>query len=114
MSQSEWFTSYLEYASLKDMLKVILYSSQSMFAIVPMLHHIFQNNQDILFIQTGMMGGIVVHYVVQESGKAVDKRFIQLNRLTGEYVLVDNIGADAQSLYVPILELKKSTLHFPE
>lgn len=113
MSQSEWFTSYLEYISLKDMLKVILYSSQSMFAIVPMLHHIVHNNRDILFIQTGMVGGVVVHYVVQD-GKQVDKKFIQLNRLTGEYTLLDNIGTDAQSLYIPILELKKSTLHFPE
>jgi hypothetical protein len=113
MSQAEWFTSYLEYASLKDMLKVILYSSQSMFAIVPMLYHIVHNSRDILFIQTGMIGGVVVHYIIQESME-LDKKFIQLNRLTGEFNLVDGLGTDAQSLYIPILELKKSSLHFPE
>jgi hypothetical protein len=113
MSQSEWFTSYLEYESLKDMLKVILYSSQSMFAIVPLLHHIVHNNRSILFIQTGMIGGVVVHYVIQD-GEQKDKKFIQLNRLSGEFTPTDHIGTDAQSLYIPILELKKSTLHFPE
>lgn len=95
------------------MLKVILYSSQSMFAIVPMLHHIVHNNRSILFIQTGMIGGVVVHYVMQDHQEA-DKKFIQLNRLSGEYTPTDNIGADAQSLYIPILELRKSTLHFPD
>ena len=30
MSQSEWFTTYLEYENLKDMLNVMLYASQSL------------------------------------------------------------------------------------
>jgi hypothetical protein len=113
MSQAEWFTSYFEYASLKDMLKVILYSSQSMFAIVPMLYHIVHNNRNILFIPTGMVGGVVVHYLIQDSMEP-DKKFIELNRLSGEFAMVNSIGSDAQSLYVPILELKRSSLHFPE
>jgi hypothetical protein len=33
--------------------------------------------------------------------------------LTGEFTLVDNIGTDTQSLYVPILELEKCTFTFP-
>lgn len=43
---------------------------QSMFAVVPMLHHILQSNRDILFIQMGIMGRIVVHYVIQERAAA--------------------------------------------
>jgi hypothetical protein len=112
MSQSEWFTSYLEYESLKDMLKVILYSSQSTFAFVPMLYHIKDNERQIMFIQTGMVGGVLVHYIVQDAKP--EKNFIKLNRLSGDFTFEDNIGADAQSLYIPILELKRSTLHFPE
>jgi hypothetical protein len=114
MSQSEWFTSYLEYLTLEDMLKVILYTSQSMFAVVPMLHHITYNNKQILFIQTGIVGGVVVHYITQEAKP--EKKFIKLNKLSGEFAFVDNIkeGSDPQAIYVPILELKKSTLHFPD
>jgi hypothetical protein len=35
MSQSEWFTTYLEYENLKDMLSAILYTSQSFMSITP-------------------------------------------------------------------------------
>jgi hypothetical protein len=110
MSQSEWFTSYLKYKTLEDMLKVILFSAQSPFGFTPMLYHINYNNQQILFIQTGMVGGVIIHYIV-ESYKPV-KKFIQLKRLTGEFSFVDSIGTDAQSLYVPILELEVSTFRF--
>jgi hypothetical protein len=110
MSQSEWFTSYLKYKTLEDMLKVILFSAQSPFGFIPMLYHINYNNQQILFIQTGMVGGVIIHYIV-ESNKPV-KKFIQLKRLTGEFSFVDSIGTDAQSLYIPILELEMSTFRF--
>jgi len=114
MSQSEWFTSYLEYATLKDMLKVILYSSQSMFASIPMLYHINYSNKEILFIQTGIVGGIVVHYIVQETRPS--KKFVKLNKLSGDFAFIENIkdDEDPHAIYVPILELRKSTLHFPD
>jgi hypothetical protein len=101
MSQSEWFTSYLKYKTLEDMLKVILFSAQSPFGFTPMLYHINYNNQQVLFIQTGMVGGVIIHYIIG-SDKPV-KKFIQLKRLTGEFSFVDSIGTDAQSLYIPIL-----------
>jgi hypothetical protein len=110
MSQSEWFTSYLKYKTLEDMLKVILFSAQSPFGFTPMLYHINYNNQQVLFIQTGMVGGVIIHYIT-ESDKPV-KKFIQLRRLTGEFSFVDSIGTDAQSLYIPILELEMSTFRF--
>jgi len=114
MSQSEWFTSYLEYATLEDMLKVILYSSQSMFTSVPMLYHISYFGKEILFIQTGIVGGIVVHYIIQEAKP--DKKFVKLDKLSGNFAFVDSIkdGVDAHAIYIPILELKRSTLHFPD
>ena len=102
---------YLKYQNLEDMLKVIIYSAQSMLGVIPMLYHINHNGRDVLFIQTGAVGGITVHYVVQSNKPA--KKFIQLKRLSGEYAFIDGIGTDAQSLYVPILQLEKSTLSFP-
>jgi len=102
---------YLKYRNLEDMLKVIIYSAQSMLGVIPMLYYINFNNIHVLFIQTGTIGGVTVHYVV-ESQKP-NKKFIQLKRLSGEFILVDSIGTDAQSLYVPILGLEKSTLVFP-
>jgi len=102
---------YLKYQNLQDMLKVIIYSAQSMLGVVPMLYHINHDGRQVLFLQTGAVGGVTVHYVVQNEKPA--KKFIQLKRLSGEYIFIDNIGADAQSLYVPILKLEKSTLAFP-
>jgi hypothetical protein len=101
---------YLKYRTLEDMLKVIIYSAQSMIGSIPMLYHILYNGQNILFIQTGSIGTTTVHYITQEQRPS--KKFIQLKRLSGEYSFIDSIGTDAQSLYVPILELDKCTLEF--
>ena len=102
---------YLKYKSLEDMLKVIVYSSQSALGLTPMLYHLQHNSREILFIQTGAVGTSTVHYVVQTSKP--EKKFIELKRLTGEFVYVDTLGTDTLSLYVPILELEKVSYTFP-
>lgn len=111
MSQTEWFTTYLEYETLKDMLKVILYTSQSFMSITPLLYYINYQDKNILFIHTGIVGGVVTHYHVL--GEKLIKKFIELNKLTGEFELVENIGSNVQSIYIPIVALTKSTLKFP-
>jgi len=102
---------YLKYKSLEDMLKVIVYSSQSALGLTPMLYHLQHDNREILFIQTGAVGTSIVHYVIQSSKPK--KKFIELKRLTGDFVYVDSLGTDTLSLYVPILELEKVTFTFP-
>lgn len=109
MQQAE--ITYLKYQNLEDMLKVIIYSAQSMLGVVPMLYYINHAGKHVLFIQTGAVGGATVHYVVEKEKPA--KKFIQLKRLSGEFTYIDTIGSDAQSLYVPVLILEKSTLSFP-
>ena len=112
MSKSEKsFTIYLKYKTLEDMLKVILFSSQSALGLTPMLYHINYKNQQILFIQTGAVGSTIVHYIIQNAKP--NKKFIELKRLTGEFDFVDKIGTDTQSLYIPLLELEESTFRFP-
>lgn len=111
MSQTEWFTTYLEYETLKDMLKVILYTSQSFMSITPLLYYINYQDKNILFIHTGIVGGVVTHYHIL--GEKPTKKFIELNKLTGEFELVENIGSNVQSIYIPIVALTKSTLKFP-
>jgi hypothetical protein len=111
MSQSEWFTTYLEYESLKDMLKVILYTSQSFMSITPLLYYISYQNKDILFIHTGIVGGVVAHYhIIKEKP---NRKFIELNKLTGEFEYTEIIGSNTHSIYVPVINLTKSTLRFP-
>lgn len=103
--------TYLKYRDYDDLLKVILYSSQSMLGAIPLLYHVVHNSQNIIFIQTGTIGGIVIHYLsVPDRPK---KKFIELKRLTGDYTFVEKIGSDSMSLYIPVLELEKSTLGFP-
>ena len=91
MSQGEWFTTYLQYENLKEMLNVILYTSQSFMTITPLLYHITYNNKEILFIHTGIVGGVVAHYHVLE-GKPATK-FVELNKITSDYKFVERVVA---------------------
>lgn len=113
MSQKneEQFTTYLKYRTLKDMLKVILFAAQSPIGIIPLLYQIKYNNQQIMFLHTGAVGGMVIHYIVQNEKPS--KKFIELKRLSDQFSFVDEVGGDTQSLYIPILELENSTLKFP-
>jgi hypothetical protein len=101
----------MKYKTYDDLLKVILYSSQSVLGVVPLLYHINFSNQDVVFLQTGAVGGLVVHYLINK--EKPPKKFIELKRLSGDFTFVDKIGNDGMSLYIPILELDKSTLKFP-
>jgi len=111
MSQAEWFTTYLQYENLKEMLNVILYTSQSFMSITPFLYNITYQNKEILFIHTGIVGGVVAHYHILEEKPS--KKFIELNKMTGNYNFVEGIGTNPQSIYIPIVKLVKSTLMFP-
>jgi hypothetical protein len=109
--EQQQLPTYLKYRTLKDMLKIILFAAQSALGLIPMLYHINYNNQQIIFLQTGAIGGVVIHYIVQDEKPS--KKFIELKRLTDQFSFVDDIGTDTQSLYLPILELEYSTLRFP-
>jgi hypothetical protein len=111
MSQAEWFTTYLQYENLKEMLNVILYTSQSFMTITPLLYHISYHDKEILFIHTGIIGGVVAHYHILENKPS--KKFVELNKMTADFNFVDNIGNNTQSIYIPIVKLVKSTLMFP-
>lgn len=102
---------FFKYKSLEDMLKVILYSSQSPIGLIPMLYHAIKNNQEVLFIQTGNIGGTTIHYFLPSENML--KKYVQLKRLTGEFNFVDHIGLDTLSIYVPILELDDVNIPFP-
>jgi hypothetical protein len=79
--------------------------------ITPLLYHITYQNKEILFIHTGIVGGVVAHYHVIEE-KPI-KKFVELNKMTGEFIFVDGVGSNPQSIYVPVVRLVKSTLMFP-
>jgi hypothetical protein len=111
MSQGEWFTTYLQYENLKEMLNIILYTSQSFMTTMPLLYHITYQNKEILFIHTGIVGGVVAHYHVLETKPPT--KFVELNKMTSDYKFVESIGKDHYSIYVPIVTLVRSTLMFP-
>lgn len=111
MSTNDNQSTYLKYKEYGDLLKVILYSSQSVLGVVPLIYHVNYNNQNIIFIQTGTVGGNIIHYLTINT--APTKKFIELKRLTGDFSFVEKIGIDGMSLYIPIIELEKSTLKFP-
>ncbi|MGC2669020.1 MAG: hypothetical protein WA220_07550 [Candidatus Nitrosopolaris sp.] len=111
MSQSEWFTTYLEYENLKDMLSVMLYTSQSFMTITPLLYYVTYHDKEILFIHTGIVGGIVAHYHILS--EKPNKKFVELDKMTGEFSFVNGVGTNPHSIYIPIVRLIKSTLRFP-
>jgi hypothetical protein len=103
--------SYLKFQNLADMLKVVLYAAESPLGSSPMLYHIRSDNRDILFIESGIFAPVVHYYIIQD--KEPTNKWIELRRLTGEYSFVDKIGNDTKSLYIPVLELEKSSFDFP-
>jgi len=111
MTKDESQMTFLKYKNLNDMLKVILFSSQSALGLTPMLYHIKYKEKEILFIETGALGGALVHYIVEKGQPS--KKFIELNRLTGQFSFVESLGSDTQSLYIPVLELEDVSLKFP-
>jgi hypothetical protein len=80
-------------------------------AILPQLHYISYHDKEILFIHTGLVGGIVAHYHVLQ--KKPNKKFVELNKMTGDFSFVDGVGANPQCIYIPIARLIKSILRFP-
>lgn len=111
MTKDESSMTFLKYKNLNDMLKVILFSSQSALGLTPMLYHIKYKEKEILFIETGALGGALVHYIVEKERPSM--KFIELRQLTGEYNFVEKIGNDTHSIYIPILELDSSSIEFP-
>ena len=102
---------YLKYSSLEDMFKIILSSAQSALGISSLLYFLNYKNQDLLFIYNSSIGSSLIHYNILS--KKPSTKFIQLNKQSGEYKYVDDVGNDSHSLYIPILELENTTLEFP-
>jgi len=75
------------------------------------LYHITHKAKEILFIETGALGGTLVHYIVEK--EKPKEKFIELKQLTGEYNFVEKIGTDTHSIYIPILELDTTSIEFP-
>ena len=111
MAKDDSSITFLKYKNLTDMLKVILFSSQSALGLTPMLYHITVRQEEILFIETGALGGALVHYIVEKEKPSM--KFIELKQLTGEYDFVEKIGNDTHSIYIPILELESTSIEFP-
>jgi hypothetical protein len=111
MKKDESPITFLKYKNLSDMLKVILFSSQSALGLTPMLYHLKYKEKEILFIETGALGGALVHYIVEK--EKPNKKFIELRQLTGEHNFVEKIGNDTHSIYIPILELDSTSIEFP-
>ncbi len=110
MKKDESPITFLKYKNLSDMLKVILFSSQSALGLTPMLYHLKYKEKEILFIETGALGGALVHYIVEK--EKPNKKFIELRQLTGEHNFVEKIGNDTHSIYIPILELDSTSILF--
>ena len=102
---------YLKYGSLEDMFKIILSSAQSALGISSLLYFLNYKNQNLLFIYNSSIGSSLIHYNILS--KKPSTKFIQLNKQSGEYKYVDDVGNDSHSLYIPILELENTTLEFP-
>jgi hypothetical protein len=112
VSENNKFTfRYLKYSSLEDMFKIILSSAQSALGISSLLYFLNYKNQNLMFIYNSSIGSSLIHYNIL-SEKPLTK-FIQLNKQSGEYKYIDEVGNDSHSIYIPILELENTTLEFP-
>ena len=69
-----------------------------------------RENSRIVFIHTGLVGGIVVHYYILEEKPS--KKFVELNKMLTDFRFVDAIGANPQCVYIPIVRLNRCILRF--
>lgn len=112
MSENNKFNfRYLKYRSLQDMFKIILSSAQSALGISSLLYSLNYNNQNLMFIYNSSIGSSLIHYSILNE-KPLTK-FIQLNKQSGEYKYINDLGNESHSIYIPILELENATLEFP-
>lgn len=102
---------YLKYNSLEDMLKIVLSSAQSALGVSSLLYFLNYKNQNLMFIYNSSIGSSIIHYHIIPEKPSTN--FIQLNKQSGKYKYVDDIGNDSHSIYIPILELENTTLEFP-
>ena len=102
---------YLKYSSLEDMFKIILSSAQSALGISSLLYFLNYKDQNIIFIYNSSIGSSLIHYNIL-SEKPLTK-FVQLNKQSGEYKYINDVGNESHSIYIPILELENTTLEFP-
>ena len=79
--------------------------------ITPLLYYITYHDKEILFIHTGIIGGLVAHYHILD--ERPNMKFVELNKMTGDFNYVKGIGSNPQSIYIPIIKLVKSTLKLP-
>jgi hypothetical protein len=42
-----------------------------------------------------------------------EDKFIQLNKTSGKYEFVEDLGTESHSIYIPVLNLETTTLEFP-
>jgi hypothetical protein len=80
-------------------------------AITPMLYYINYKEKDILFVHTGIVGGVVAHYLLLD--EKLSTKFVELNKITSDYKFTNTVGNNSQSIYIPIVNLIRSTLAFP-
>jgi hypothetical protein len=92
---------HLRYENMKDLLNVILYMSQSFMAITPMLYHITSKDREILFVHTGMVGGVVAHYHILKEKSSL--KFVELNKMTADSKFTEGIGNNNQCIYILLL-----------
>ena len=83
----------LECENLKDMLNVMLYTSQSFMTITPLLYYITYD-KEILFIHRHRRWNCCLN-------EKPNKKFGELDKMTGEFNFASGVG------------LIKSTLRFP-
>ncbi len=102
---------YLRYKNFEDLFKIILAHSQSALGLSPLVYQIMSNNMKILFIHNGTLGNGIVHFVFCDD--ELTGRFVELNKMTGKFKFVDEIGNDTKAIYVPILKLEFTTFKFP-
>ena len=93
MSQSEWFTTYLEYENLKDMLNVMLYTSQSFMTITPLLYYITYHDKNSRWYCCPLS------YPLRKTKQEI----CGTGKMTGEFNFVNGV----------VVRLIKSTLRFP-
>lgn len=95
--------THVQLREFEDLIRLVSLSP------APFIEHLIVDGKNVYFIHTGgLFGPPMIYYV--ERGAKIDKKYVVFNRYKDEVSFSDSLGTDPQAVYIPVLEIERTSL----